>query len=203
MTTTTHRSVLIVGAGPVGLSLACALAMQGLDVDIVERQPAAALAEPRFDGREIALSHGSMHLLKRLGIWDRIPSAEIHPLRRARVSDGAHDGFEIEPTSFDKDLLGNFVSNHVIRAAAWQATQSIPAIRVHADADVQAVVRENGTVVVGLADGRRLSALLVAAADSRFSLRRLLGVPVAMHDFGKTTLVLPPAPRHTTRACSP
>jgi 2-polyprenyl-6-methoxyphenol hydroxylase-like FAD-dependent oxidoreductase len=41
--------------------------MQGLDVDIVERQPAAALAEPRFDGREIALSHGSMHLLKRLG----------------------------------------------------------------------------------------------------------------------------------------
>jgi len=190
MTTTTHRSVLIVGAGPVGLSLACALAMQGLDVDIVERQPAAALAEPRFDGREIALSHGSMHLLKRLGIWDRIPSAEIHPLRRARVSDGVHDGFEIEPTSFDKDLLGNFVSNHVIRAAAWQATQSIPAIRVHADADVQAVVRENGTVVVGLADGRRLSAPLVVAADSRFSqLRRLLGVPVVMHDFGKTMLV--------------
>jgi ubiquinone biosynthesis UbiH/UbiF/VisC/COQ6 family hydroxylase len=82
------------------------------------------------------------------------------------------------------------VSNHVIRAAAWQATQSIPAIRVHADADVQAVVRENGTVVVGLADGRRLSAPLVVAADSRFSqLRRLLGVPVAMHDFGKTMLV--------------
>jgi 2-polyprenyl-6-methoxyphenol hydroxylase-like FAD-dependent oxidoreductase len=52
------RNVLIVGAGPVGLCLARALAALGLDVDIVERQAEEALADPTSDGREIALSYG-------------------------------------------------------------------------------------------------------------------------------------------------
>ena len=183
-------SVLIVGAGPAGLCLARALAACGLDVDMVERQPQAALAEPAFDGREIALSHGSIRILERLGIWSRIPQAEIHPIRSAQVSDGAYEGFEVDAGAFGKDRLGNFVSNQTIRAAAWQAVQDTPNIRVHAEAEVEAVEREAGHLAVRLADGRRLAAPLLVAADSRFShVRRQLGVPVAMHDFGKAMLV--------------
>jgi ubiquinone biosynthesis UbiH/UbiF/VisC/COQ6 family hydroxylase len=184
------RSVLIVGAGPAGLCLARALAVLELDVDIVERQPEESLAEPAFDGREIALSHGSMNILERLDIWRRIPEAEIHPLRRAYVSDGLYEGFDVDADIFGKDRLGNFVSNHVIRAAAWQAVRDTRAVRVHAGAEVKAVERKGESFQVYLADGRQLTAALLVAADSRFSqTRRLLGVPVAMHDFGKTMLV--------------
>jgi len=184
------RNVLIVGAGPAGLCLARALTDHGLEVDIVERQPAEASAEPAFDGREIALSHGSVDVLERLDIWRRIPAAEIHPLRRAHVSDGADEGFGVDADIFGKDRLGNFVSNHVIRTAAWQTVRDTQAIRVHTDAEVKAVEREGETFSVHLADGRRLTTPLLVAADSRFSqTRRLLGVPAAMHDFGKTMLV--------------
>ena len=69
----TH-DVAIIGAGPVGLCLARALGQQGLRVALVERQAEAALAEPAFDGREIALTHGSLRLLGEQGVLAHIPA---------------------------------------------------------------------------------------------------------------------------------
>lgn len=84
----TH-SVLIVGAGPAGLALAIGLAKAGIAVTLVERQAEDELAEPAFDGREIALTHASIAALKRLDAWDRIGADAIHPLAEARVFNGA------------------------------------------------------------------------------------------------------------------
>lgn len=73
--------VIVIGAGPAGLCLARALALRGLDTTVVERQPLAAIAEPAFDGREIALTHASMRILRELGVWQRLAADEIAPLR--------------------------------------------------------------------------------------------------------------------------
>ena len=58
--------VLISGAGPAGLCLASALSGRGLSIALVEQQPLPALAEPAFDGREIALTQASAATLQRL-----------------------------------------------------------------------------------------------------------------------------------------
>ena len=84
-----NHDVAIVGAGPVGLCLARALALQGLAVALVERQPQAALADPAFDGREIALTHASVRLLRELDVWQRIPEDEAFPLRTRVVDAGS------------------------------------------------------------------------------------------------------------------
>ena len=81
--------VLVVGAGPAGLSLARGLAGTGLSVALIEQQPAAALAEPAFDGREIALTHASRQIMRTLGLWERIDPAQISPLRSAKVMNGS------------------------------------------------------------------------------------------------------------------
>ncbi len=52
--------VVIAGAGPVGLGFAASLAGAGLRIALVDPQPAAALADPADDGREIALTDRSV-----------------------------------------------------------------------------------------------------------------------------------------------
>jgi ubiquinone biosynthesis UbiH/UbiF/VisC/COQ6 family hydroxylase len=182
--------VLVVGAGPAGLCLSLALAARGMEVDLIERQPAELLASPAFDGREIALTHHSIRLLRELGVWDRIPADGRAPLRRARVMDDADSGFEVDAAAFGGDRLGVLVSNHHLRTAAWQAVANEPHVRVHAGAVVEAVDCDARAARARLADGCVLEAALLTAADSRFSeTRRAMGIPAHMHDFGLSMLL--------------
>lgn len=184
-----HTQVLIVGAGPAGLCLAVALAQRGLEVEIVERQPREAVANPAFDGREIALTHASMRLLRDLGVWQRLPPEDIAPLRGAQVMDGAR-GFAVDGAAFGHDCLGALVPNHCLRAAAWAAAEAEPRIRIRTGVKVEAVGSDARGAWLQLAGEPRLQAPLLVAADSRFSeTRRAMGIPTRMHDFGKTMLV--------------
>ena len=77
--------VVIVGAGPVGLSFAKALSNTSLNVAIIDRQTSASLASPSEDGREIALTHLSKKILTRFGIWQEIDQNEISLIKEAKV----------------------------------------------------------------------------------------------------------------------
>ena len=57
------KDIVVIGAGPAGLSFASSLADTELDVLIIERQPLADLSDPMFDGRDIALTHCSQKLM--------------------------------------------------------------------------------------------------------------------------------------------
>ena len=182
--------VIVIGAGPAGLCLARALALRGLDTLVLERQPLAALAEPAFDGREIALTHASMRILRELGVWQHLSPDEISPLRRARVIDGDDAGFEVDGVPFGHDRLGVLVSNQSIRRAAWAAVADDARVRVRVEAKVAAVGSDATQVWVRLADGSTLRAPLLVAADSRFSeTRRAMGIAADLHDFGRSMLV--------------
>ncbi|WP_282274783.1 5-demethoxyubiquinol-8 5-hydroxylase UbiM [Stenotrophomonas sp. PS02297] len=183
--------VLVVGAGPAGLCLARGLADTGLSVTLVELQTAAALAEPAFDGREIALTHASRQIMRGLGLWERLDPAQVSPLRSARVMNGASPfalGFAAGNENVDE--LGWLVPNHLIRRAAWEAVQGQAGLELVDGAKVTAIETGDAANTVVLDDGRRLSARLVVAADSRFSAtRRMMGIGARMRDFGKSMLV--------------
>ena len=85
---TTNTDVVIIGAGPAGLCFAKSLADLGLQTIVLERQTENALANPAFDGREIALTHHSVELMHKLGLWPHIAPDAISPLRDARVFNG-------------------------------------------------------------------------------------------------------------------
>ncbi len=183
--------IVIVGAGPAGLSFARSLAGSKLRVALVEPQDAAALADPPFDGRAIALTHHSVALLRQLGLWERLPPEAIHILRDAQVLDGnALPGMRLDHADGNCEHLGFLVPNHEIRRAAFAAVADQAGLSPFWGRRVTGVETGGKRVRVGLSDGQSLTADLLVAADSRFSeTRRAVGIPADLHDFGKSMLV--------------
>lgn len=184
--------IIIVGAGPAGLCFARSLAGSGLRLALIEPQSAAQLADPPFDGREIALTHHSAHLLTAMGIWPRIPAEQIHPLRDARVLDGAGqvDDFVISHHDGRASQLGYLIANHLIRRAAYAAVADQADLTLLVDLRCSTATTNADGAQVRVSDGRTLSARLLVAADSRYSeTRRAMGIGASMQDFGRTMLV--------------
>jgi len=198
--------VLIIGAGPSGLALARALADASIRSIVLDAQDAATLADPAPDGRDIALTHRAAVLMRRLGLWERLPAAEVAPLRAAEV----YNGRDPQPLHFDpqgsgEDELGWLVSNHVIRRASWEAVQGREAITLRPATRVLglAVDAEGATLRCRAADGSEstLRAPLLVAADSRFSeARRQAGIGAQMRDFGRSVIVCRMAHSEPNRA---
>ena len=194
-----HHDLLIIGAGPAGLSLARALRRSGLRIGLIEQAPRASLASPAFDGREIALTQRSAEHLRQLGIWPHLGESHIAPLRDALVLDGGagprQPSMTISHTLSPKPELGFLVANHHIRRAAFEAamakadTDGAPP-ELRCDSAVTTIHSDAHGATVTLANGEQLTANLIVAADSRHSTtRRAMGIPADLHDYGRTMLV--------------
>ena len=190
-----HSDILVVGAGPAGLSFAAELAGSGLKITLIEKSPLEILQNPPYDGREIALTHLSREIMQRLGMWDLIPKDEIYPLRDAKVLNGQSD-YQLhfpQPTQArgePADCLGYLISNHNIRKAAYEVVSKLENVTILTGTGVKEVKTSKDEAQVILENGEVLSGRLLLAADSRFSqTRRQLGISSDMHDYSRTMFV--------------
>lgn len=185
-----RTDVVVVGGGVVGA--ACALALAGLDLDVVlvEAAAPAPWSSQQPDLRVYAFAADNAALLEALGVWRPVREARVQPYRRMRVWDAAGGG----ELAFDADALGRrelgwIVENALLADRLWQALPRA-GVRVHAPARVEALEQDEGGVGLRLDDGTRLHARVAVAADGADStLRRLAGGEAARHDYGQRGVV--------------
>jgi len=142
-----RHDIAIVGAGPVGMTLALALKDAGLDILLLD---ARARGAARHDPRVLALSHGTRLTLERLGIWSQLPATPIETIHVSQQ--GGLGRTVLDAREYGQPALGYVVGAGPLAAALDDAlaTAGIP-IRNHA-------------AVTGLAPGANDAILNLATA---------------------------------------
>ena len=183
--------VVIVGAGPVGLSFARALTDTSLKIAIIDRQTSASLDNPPDDGREIALTHLSKKILTSFGIWQEIDQNEISLIKEAKVINGVSPySLHFNHLDTSEKTLGHLIPNRLIRAAAYKIAQESRDIKIITNVGVDSFNIDANRVEVKLSNKEVIHSNLMIAADGRLSTaRRTMGIPAEVKDFGKTVIV--------------
>ena len=180
--------ICIVGAGPVGATLAATLAAAGVRTAVVDAAPLPPMELPDFDGRAYAIALTSKRLLAAAGVWDRLPEDPC-PILGIRVADG-RPGEPASPLAlhFDhadvgQEPFGWMVEARALRVALNARLPHLPHLSVFAPARAE-VERGPEGAVLRLSDGQEIRARLVVGAEGRNSpLRRQAGIPAARLDY--------------------
>jgi 2-octaprenyl-6-methoxyphenol hydroxylase len=114
--------ILIVGAGPVGMTLHLALAAGGQKSLLLDRRPREA---QQADPRALALSHGARELLEQVDAW---PARAATPIETIHVSQkGGFGRTVIDRADYDLPALG-YVARYRDLAAALGARLAADAL---------------------------------------------------------------------------
>ncbi|MDX1593730.1 MAG: FAD-dependent monooxygenase [Gammaproteobacteria bacterium] len=183
--------VLVVGGGPVGATLACALADHGERVAVVEPADARDALPPGYDRRAYALALGSRRLLERAGAWP----ADARPTPIARI-DIAQQHFPGR-TRLDARTEGVAALGYVVVArdlgAALYARLGASAVAQLRPARVVAVTpaRAGCRVTLDTPDGPRdVTARVAVAADGAGSATRsAAGLAAHEIDYGHSAVI--------------
>lgn len=183
---------IVVGGGAIGAALALGLARDGFDIALVEaRAPKPWNPSDDVDLRVVALASDARLLFENLGVWAAIAGARIGPYRRMRVWDALAPGeLAFDAAENGEAALGWIVENGLVQHALWSALGAEPRARVLCPAEVAGVDSDDEGVAATLADGTRLRARVLVAADGAESpLRKALGIDCDDRDYAQRAVV--------------
>jgi len=195
--------VVISGGGPVGLILALGLAQQAFQVVLAELFVPKEDAPNSFDGRVLALSHGSMLVLKKLNIWNDLIEhvTEIH---HVHVSQKGYLGLtKLHAEEVDVPALGYSIQSSDLGKILWQHVEQNAQIQVLCPARLVTFEEQESVIQAEIAvdseskgvpgSSYQIEAKLIVGADGTDSqVRKILGLPIekkSYHAFAVITQI--------------
>ncbi len=185
--------VAIIGAGPVGGTLALALAARGHKILLVDQADLTPMEDPDFDGRAYAVAAGSKTIMDWAGIWDAMPYAPC-PILDIDVTDGklgrppSRLKLHFDHRTVGDDAFGWIIEARSIRVAINKRLQTAENITLRAPATAKVERRADGaTVTVG---GEVFTTKLVVSAEGRKSkLRDEAGISTTRLPYHQTAVI--------------
>jgi 2-octaprenyl-6-methoxyphenol hydroxylase len=186
---TMHAGVVIIGGGPVGATLALALAIDGIPSMVLE---ARAKGASHHDQRALALSYGSRQILQRLGVWQDIAPAAtaintIHISQRGSLGRSL-----LRAEDQQQEALGYVVSYGTLTRTLDQALALRPEVDTRYDAEVQEVTPGMPVSRVRFefqGVGQALDCELAVLADGGRTLGEIAGLHRETREYGHDALV--------------
>ena len=171
--------VAIAGGGPVGLTLALALARRGFEVVVADG--AALHDKTRPDTRAYFISHGCWRIFRALGIEDQLlPVAE--PVTQVEA-EGRVGGISFIAEDCSEPALGFMINAAALNAVLARAVGEEPKVKLLSGATITQAIIGGGSAVLKLGDAD-IEAALVVGCDGRNSLvRRTADIRFEGHDY--------------------
>ncbi|MGD1948823.1 MAG: FAD-dependent hydroxylase [Leptolyngbyaceae cyanobacterium] len=198
-----HTDIAIIGAGIVGLTLACALRNSGLTVTVIEAQSQAKAA--RRD-RAYAFSPMSARVFQQLGLWDQVGPYITH-FQRVRMSDADYGkAVNFYPTDSPAEAVYYGAEHRVLLRALQGLAANVRCVTPYYETtlvDIQTV--PTGMQLTIERDGQRHTLhtqLLVGADGARSKIRAYAGIQTSGWAYGQSciTTVLAPTKSHQNTA---
>jgi 2-octaprenyl-6-methoxyphenol hydroxylase len=193
--------VVIVGAGMVGASLACALASfkastkapSNLRIAIIESVTLSNDQQPSYDDRGLTLSASSKRILEQINVWPQV-QAYATPIKKIHVSEQGRLGFtHLDAAEAGYDELGNIVVARSLGQALHKQMSSFENVELICPAELKHFQRSDDGMRLELTESGETktinAGLLVGADGSRSLVRRLAGINTAEKDFKQTAIV--------------
>ncbi|MDF1796886.1 MAG: FAD-dependent monooxygenase [Coxiellaceae bacterium] len=188
-----HNSdILIIGAGLVGTSLACALRDSGLKITLLENHLLDINQPPNLHSRPISLAHSSYSTLQQLGLWDSL-APQACAINNVHVSEqGAFGQLRFNAKDQQLDALGYVVPfdclrHSLYRQAAEQSNSEIICIE-----QVESIEQHDNSIELHIKQGietqRYNTKILIAADGTRSHTRDLLGIGIDQTDHHEMAL---------------
>lgn len=188
----TDYDVVIVGAGIVGLTLACHLKDKGLRIallnkDRLDKKNATLTSQLRV----IAVTLGSQQLLDQLKIWQRLDTKQYAPFRCMQVwESGQAAQLFFDSADIGQASLGYIVKNFDLEQALYAQAITDPELTWLIPDTLMELQQEENHVVIALASGKEISTRLLVGADGDQSkVRQLADFYIKSTDYAQHALI--------------
>lgn len=179
--------ITIVGGGPIGVTVGCAIAQAGLRVIVLDKQ---AVDTPIPDGRLVAIAHASRNILKNIGVWLHTEEAAA-PIDRIEIIDGHSTG----RASYDHQLIGSDPMGYMVempklRQALYQRSLELENFHWKAPCSIEKMHTDEFKTSLTLNDGTTIESKLIIGADGRFSwVRDQMGIKLTKWKYTQKAIV--------------
>lgn len=159
--------VVVVGGGMVGLTVACALGDSDLRVAVLEaNEPETEWAKDSIGLRVSALTHATKRVFDAVGAWRGMVDQRVTSYGEMRVWDATGNGsVHFDGAEVGNPSLGYIVENRIIQAELLVQAKKFENIDFLCPVRWQQWHEDDGSLTIGLDDGRELSTRLLVGAD--------------------------------------
>ncbi|GJJ11441.1 hypothetical protein Clacol_005674 [Clathrus columnatus] len=175
--------IAIVGGGPAGLALACALSSsqairESLKITLIEGGDLSKVRTWQghgdiYSNRVSSITNASRQFLEDINVWEKVESERTTPIEEMQVWDGISDARivfaanELSSVSSQPiQEMARLTENLNLQRALLQCLEAYPGVSLLDKTKVDAINQmDNGWPVLSLANGRKIQTRLLVGAD--------------------------------------